>query len=66
MVHGGSQARGRIKVVATGLHHSHSNAISEPCLQTIPQLMATQIRNPLNEARDQNCVLMDTSQIHFC
>ena len=24
------------------------------------------ILNPLNEARDWNCVLMDTSQIHFC
>ena len=25
-----------------------------------------QILNPLSEARDQNCVLMDTSQIRFC
>ena len=35
--YGGSQARGRIKAVAAGLHHSHSNARSEH----IPQLMAT-------------------------
>ena len=25
-----------------------------------------QILNPLNDARDQTCVLMDPSQIHFC
>ena len=37
----GSQARGRIGAVATGLHQSHSNAGSEPCLQPTPQLMAT-------------------------
>jgi len=30
--YGGSQARGRIGAVATGLHQSHSNAGSEPCL----------------------------------
>ena len=24
------------------------------------------ILNPLSEARDRNCVLMDASQIHFC
>ena len=29
---GGSQARGQISVVATGLHHSHSNTGSEPRL----------------------------------
>ena len=37
----GSQARGRIGTVATGLHHSHSNMGSEPCLQATPQLTAT-------------------------
>ena len=24
------------------------------------------IPNPLNEVRDQTCILMDTSRIHFC
>ena len=33
MAHGGSQARGRIRAVATSLHHSHSNSGSEMCLQ---------------------------------
>ena len=39
--YGGSQARGRIGAVATGLRQSHSNAGSEPRLQPTPQLRAT-------------------------
>ena len=31
-VYGDSQARSQIGVVAASLHHSHSNARSEPCL----------------------------------
>ena len=46
--YGGSQARGRIGAVAAGLHHSHSNAGSQPCLRPTPQLTAT-----LSEARDR-------------
>ena len=38
---GGSQARGLIGAVATGLRQSHSNAGSEPRLQPTPQLTAT-------------------------
>ena len=38
MAHGGPQARGLIRDVATVLHQSHSNVRSEPCLQTTPQL----------------------------
>ena len=34
--YGGSQARGPIGAVAAGLHHSHSNMGSEPCVQTTP------------------------------
>ena len=40
VAYGGSQARGRIGAVATGLRQSHSNAGSEPCLQPTPQLIA--------------------------
>ena len=36
-----SQARGQIRAVAAGLHHSHSNASSEPHLQPRLQLVAT-------------------------
>ena len=39
--YGGSQARGRIGAVVTGLRQSHSNAESEPRLQPTPQLTAT-------------------------
>ena len=42
--YGGSQARGLIGAVATGLRQSHSNAGSEPRLQPTPQLTATQDR----------------------
>jgi len=38
--YGGSQARGPIGAVATGLRQSHSHAGSEPRLQPTPQLMA--------------------------
>ena len=39
--YGGSQARGPIGAVATGLRRSHSNAGSEPSLRPTPQLRAT-------------------------
>ena len=32
MAYGGSQARGSVGATAASLHHSHSNAGSEPCL----------------------------------
>ena len=38
--YGGSQARGLIEAVATGLHYSHSNSGAEPHLQPTPQLPA--------------------------
>ena len=37
----GSQARGQIRAVVTGLRHSRSNAGSEPFLWPTPHLMAT-------------------------
>ena len=41
MAYGGSQARGRIRDTATGLHHSHNNTESEPRQQPTQQLTAT-------------------------
>ena len=38
--YGGSQAKGLIGAIAAGLHHSHGNARSKPCLQPTSQLMA--------------------------
>ena len=40
MAYGGSQARGLIGAVATGLRHGHSNARAKPRLRLIPQLRA--------------------------
>ena len=39
--YGSSQNSGRIRAVATGLHHRHRNVRSEPHLLSTPQLSAT-------------------------
>ena len=49
--HGSSQARGQIRAVAAGLHHS-----SQQCW----------ILSPLSKAGDRTCVLMDTSWVRYC
>ena len=51
--HGGSQARSPIRATAASLRHSYSNSRSNPCLQTIPQLMAMPdpYLKPLSKAR---------------
>ena len=61
--YGGSQARDPIRAMAASLHHSNTGP--KPCLQPTPQLTQCQVLNPLSKARDQTCVLMDASQIHF-
>ena len=64
--YGSSQVRGRIRAAAAGLHHSHSNVESEPHLQPATKAHGNaRSFNPLSKARDQTCVLMDTSLIHF-
>ena len=64
--HGGSQARGRVRAIAAGLYHSHSNARSKLRLWPTPQLMAMLYLNPLSKARDRTRVLMDPSRVHYC
>ena len=64
--YGGSQARGLIRVVATGLCHSHSNARFKPHLRLYHSSQQCQILKPLHEARDRTHKLMVPSQIHFC
>ena len=64
MAYGGSQARGPIRAMVTGLRQSHSNAGSKPRLQPTPQLRQRQILNPLSKGRDQTLNLMVPSQIH--
>ena len=62
MAYGGSQARGPIRAVATGLHHGSSE--SELHLQPTPQLTAMPDHgSPPSEARDQTHILMDVSQV---
>ena len=58
-------SQAQIRASAASRHHSHSNMGSELRLRPIPQLMATSL-NPLSEARDWSCILMDTSQVCFC
>ena len=52
--HGDSQGRGLIGAVATGLHHSHSSAGSEPHLRLTPQLMATPDPSPTEQGQGSN------------
>ena len=64
--YGSSQARGQIGAAATCLRYSHSNVGSKPCLQPTPQHHSSQqhwILNPLSRARDQTCILMDTTWV---
>ena len=48
--YGGSQARGPVGAIATGLHHSHSSVGSELRLRPTPQLTATP--DPQSTERD--------------
>ena len=61
VAYGGSQARGRIGVVAASLCHSHSNARSDPCLHHSSR--QHQFLNPQSEARDWTCILIDASRV---
>ena len=51
---GGSQTRGLIGAVATGLRQSHSNAQSGRCLQPTSQLMATPDLQPTERGQGSN------------
>jgi len=54
MACGVSQARGPIRVVATGLRQSHSNAGSEPRLRPTPQLTAMSDPQPTEQGQGSN------------
>ena len=64
VAHGSSQARGRIRAVVAGLHHSHSSAKSWAFDQNHSSQQC-RILNPLSEARDWTCILMDTRWIYY-
>ena len=64
---GGSQPRGQIRAAAAGLHHSHGHARSKHlCNLHGNSQQQHRILNSLSMARNQTCVLMDTSQVHYC
>ena len=52
LAHGGSQARGLIGAVASGLHHSHSNLDPSHVFDLHCSSWQRWILNPLSEARD--------------
>ena len=63
--YGGSQARGPIRAVATGLRQSHSS-VDPSCVCDLHHSSQQHwILNPLSKARNQTCILMDTRQICF-
>ena len=62
MACGNFHVKGKIGAVAAGLNHSHSNTRSEPHLQLHHSSQQCWILSLLSEARDQTCILMDTSQ----
>ena len=51
MSYGGSQSRGPIGAVATGLRQSQSNTGSEPRLRPTPQLTAIQDPQPTEQGQ---------------
>ena len=66
MAYGSSRARGGFGAVATGLHHSHSSARPERVWDLHYSSRQCRILNPLSEARNRTCVLIDTSWVCFC
>ena len=63
MAHGGSQARGLIGALATGLHHSHSHMGSSRVCDLHHSSRQRRILNPLSKGRDRTRNLMVPSQI---
>ena len=63
LAYGGSQARGQIG--ATAVIYTTATAMPDPSRVCHLHHSSWQCRilNPLRKARDQNCVLMDTSQV---
>ena len=63
VAYGSSQARGQIRAAAATLCHSHVG--SELCLQPTTVHGNAGSFTLLNEARDQSCILMDTSWVCY-
>ena len=68
VVHGCSQAKGRIRATVAGLRHSHSHMGSEPCLQHTPELPAMLDPYPTEQGQGSNLHLSapETLWIPLC
>ena len=64
LAYGRSQARGQIKATAASLHHSQIQ-IQMAFSTYTTALSNAVILNPLNEARDQTRIVMNTSRVHY-
>ena len=65
MAHGGSQARGLIRAVASSLARNRATPDRSHVCDLHHSSQQRQILNPLREARDLTCYLMVPSQICF-
>ena len=65
MAYGSSQARGLIRATCAGLYYSHNNVYMSSICDLHHSSQQRWILNALSEARDQTCIFMDASQIHF-
>ena len=66
MAYGGSQARGQIELQLPAYATATATQDLSPICDLHHSSWQCRILNSLNEAGDQTCVLMDTSQIPFC
>ena len=64
--YGRSQARCWIRAAAAGLHHSTATRDLSHIWDLHHRSQQCQILNPLSEAMDWTCMLMDTSQVCYC
>ena len=57
-LHGDSQARGQVRAIVAGLHHSYSNTRSKLYVRPTPQLRATPDPWLSERGQGSHCVLM--------
>ena len=65
MAYGSSQVRGHIGAIAADLYHNHGMPDPSHVCNLHHSSQQCWILDPLIEARDRICVLMDTSQDHY-
>ena len=63
LTYGSSQAKGRTGATAAGLHHSHSNVVSQPTL--LPPMETIFLKPPSSCSNPDWLLSRPTTQIHF-